>query len=428
MTKTLKNLVSSALIVVLAIPHFVFASQTETYGQDYPLYDEGNYIDWYDLNIVDVFDFYEEHQLLLLEDEELFAEFLEARAIMEIQAPAVEAYNILVSNFWQYVNGYQTLIFPETYAGAWVDYGTLVIQVTDLSPETLAFYHYLVGLDAPVRFERVDFSYNQLISFGEVFVDYLGDVVIGWGVNTKANTYAITLYENFAQSTAIYNAFDDFSRFVPIPLEVSIGAMNYFSMLMGGSALGSGSVGFTGFRSGTAQAALLISGHVVVGADGMNVVRNGQTIGSVQVLRFANVASGNPGTTHGDWAVVNLNATGAALVTNQLRSGGRINGFQLQTPVNTTVNAIGRFTQTSGVVVAVNQSFTAPLGNQMFTVSGLTRVNTFGTRPMPGDSGGPVFTNNILRGIIVSVSGTLPTWYFSPLQHSANHFTPRITN
>ena len=393
-----------------------------------------NYIDWYDLDIVDFFEIYDEAYLTFLEDDYLFEQFLEARAIMEIQAPAVEIYNVLKDAFWQEIDGYMELVFPDTYAGAWVDFDTLVIQVTNLYPETIAFYTSLIGNADHVRFTQVDFSYNLLRTFGEIFVDTLGDIVVGFGIDTMNNSYSITIDENSLQALDVHNSFTNLARVMPIPIDLSLSQPGeFFSLLGGSSADRHASIGLSGTRPGTGQAALLISGHAAVGAGTATPVqRSGQTIGTVQVLRFSSFTVGSPGTTQGDWAVVNLNAVGAAMVTNQLRNNTRIQAFTNSAPVNTVVNAIGQHTISTGTIKAVNQTFAAPFNGVWHSVSGLSRVNTFGTSPIPGDSGGAVWMTvgsfNSLTGIISGGPANLPVWYFSPLQHSSTHFSPRLIN
>jgi len=93
-------------------------------------------------------------------DSGLLAEYMEIRRLMEIQAPAVAVYNVLMQAFF---NGIE-LVYTDTYAGAFIDYDTLVIQLTDISADVTAFYVALLGYDAPIRFKQVEFSLNQLIA------------------------------------------------------------------------------------------------------------------------------------------------------------------------------------------------------------------------------------------------------------------------
>lgn len=58
-------------------------------------------------------------------------------------------------------------MYPDSYAGAYVDYDILVIQLTDISYAETSFYTDLLGANAPIRFEEVRFSMNELNAYGE---------------------------------------------------------------------------------------------------------------------------------------------------------------------------------------------------------------------------------------------------------------------
>ena len=411
---------------------------------DYDSYDyENNYIiDFYDLNIVDVFNYYQYMELLALEDPNLFEAFMEARINMEMQSGAIEAYSLIVDSFIHYVDGYIDFIYPSYYAGAFIDGDTLVIQLTNLSPSVTQFYTDIVGTYAPIRFEEVQFDFNTLMSFGQIFVDNIDANVVSFGIDTIGNTFNISLYENDADSIDARSSFSDMARFVGIPISVSLDTFPEAELLIGGSGIRTStsnfSVGLTGTRNNSNQAALLTTGHAFLNVPvGTRVYRGNQHIGDLQVSRFGNTFStGSPGTVGGDWAVINLNSVGASMMTNETRLGDRINAWSSQhTPVGTLFMGAGVNNFWHGRVSQINQTLTfTDVGpsNLSTNVSGITIARRYAGNSQDGDSGGTIFTTPnahtvTMIGIHVGVRGNAET-LFSPMLWNNHQFTPRTVN
>ena len=75
----------------------------------------------------------------LLKMKRFLSNFLDALHVMEIQAPAIDTYNIMMEQFLQEIDGELQFVYPDTYAGAYIDdYGMLVIQLMNAGDE--AFY------------------------------------------------------------------------------------------------------------------------------------------------------------------------------------------------------------------------------------------------------------------------------------------------
>lgn len=72
------------------------------------------------------------------------------------------------ANWWT-----DSIIYPDHYAGILFCRDLLVIRVTDLEEETLAFYRDILGEDAPLGFGIAEFSKNELISMADNFAEYL---------------------------------------------------------------------------------------------------------------------------------------------------------------------------------------------------------------------------------------------------------------
>jgi hypothetical protein len=313
-----------------------------------------------------------------------------------------------------------------------VDYDTLVIQLTCISDESTAFYWDLVGRDAPVVFKQVEFSLNQLIAFGEIFVEAIDAPLVSFGFDTMANSFRITLDKNCDSSMQVEESFGMTARFMPIPLIIALCEPAFDMALIGGTQIsGNGrsfSVGITGRSRIIPGNALLTTGHAFHYTETGTPVRRGtQEIGRLQVFRDGRHFAGDTGTIHGDWAVVNLNASGSSMMTNMLRSGDRINSWRGSSaaPVGTVVMGTGAMTlRWSGQVRDVNIEV---INSNNHRRTGITRVAPIGnTAPTNGDSGGPIWSTSTSLTMFEGVlsAGSPIFWYYSPLMWASAHFTP----
>jgi len=427
--KNLKMVLAIALAIslVFAIPTAMLANNGY-YEQ--PLEEVIN-IELDDLFIIDIFDPY------TIEDAELRAEFLETQRIVELQEPAIQAYNVLMDAFLTEVDGVLKLVYPDNYAGAYIDpytNDTLVIQLTDISREATDFYMNLLGSGAPIAFKEVNFSLNQLIDFGQIVVETLDDVLVtSHGFDTLNNTYHIGLYIGCADSMQTASVFSEMSRFLPIPITFELEGNFEDVDLRGGAAIraerqngtftGSFSVGISGNHSGSPS--IITAGHPFVGlpANGNTRVFSGNNhIGNLNAFR-AGQHAGNTAVGQGSWAIIHLNQTGQRMMTNQMMNGSRITAVNNTVPVNAVVRGSGHVTNSwTGTVTHVNQSYSTAAINY----TGMTRVSTATGQPnaRQGDSGAPIYRN--ISGTITYV-GTLSSvgdgmftgniFFFSPHQH-----------
>ncbi|MCL2356724.1 MAG: S1 family peptidase [Defluviitaleaceae bacterium] len=400
------------------------------------------YTDIGELEIFGAFDL--DEALMLLEDYEVLAVLAETREIMELQTPAVDAYNVLMDAFR---NEYGEIIYPDNYAGAFVEHDTLVIQLTDTSAEVWAFYTNLLAHVAPISYKQVDFSMNQLVTFGEMFVDAIDDSdarIVSFGVDTLNNVYSITLYQNCSESAQLADSFNETRRFLPMPVAIDMCMPAEVSMLWGGNEIRNArqvpfSIGLTGTRPGTGAPALITAGHAFVGLQtGTQVFSGGQPIGTLQAFRVGHHFGGSPTPGQaGDWAVIGLNPTGAALMTNQLRNGFRVQGHSASVPVNTRVMGTGHRTiHWEGNVLGNRNVRIYDRNVYQFTMWAQTSVTPTFRESVGGDSGGTIFRESggiaIFVGIHTAASvnnatGVTVSWYFCPLANFSSHFSPRIT-
>ena len=417
--------------VMLASSIFINAGNTtipsifEQYA--YTSYSEYINVDLLFPEVTDIFELFQG-------DEAQIAFHLEMEHIMKAQESAINAYNTIMAAF---SNEYGYLTYRYNYAGAYIDYDTLVIKLTDTSFESTDFYTTLLGVGAPIRFKQVEFSLNELIAFGREFAETINAPIVSMGFNTKANTFNVTLYENSVYSLQILSGFDEMIRELPTPITITLGQFSVPTSLSGGSKISNVtgsefSAGLTGFyhTEGTDWPALITTGHSFRTASAnAPILFNGLPIGNLHTFRFGSHSAGIPRTVNGDWAIITLNDLGANMMTNNIQNGMRVTAFQRTVPIGTIVRGSSAITPFWwGTVYAVNQDITGRISPNVYvTAHGLTTVTAAinpAHFPTNGDSGGIIYTFNGNTATMVGVAaGTRRdfdtnegvAWHFSPL-------------
>jgi len=428
-----KKLLALLLASVFALSTSVVMFATSDINDDdiYAL----EYIDFYDLEIIDVFDEYTGLNLEILEDPELLTEFLYTREIMRLQQPALEAYNLLMGEFLSSNrSGEIAFAFRDDYAGAFIDDNhNLVIQLTNMDWDTVALYQSLVEYSDAVSFSEVAFSINELNEFGGVFVDALDEgnlQITSHGIDVITNSFSISLYYADEESVAFMNSFDVMSRMLPIPISFSLSAQIESLMLEGGVGIGDRthihdfSVGATG--TGPVGNVLVTTGHIPGIRVGMNIFRNGNLIGRVHSFRGP---TGGAAGASGDWAIITLDSFGTGLMTNRIRTGERLVPGQqnfLLRPPGTLVGGTGMLTiHWSGRIARTLQTFN--------NTSGITFVTPIARAPIAGDSGGTIYIpgsvtgqvilDGVLAGRLENGAGTVLYWTYTPAIWFAHFLT-----
>lgn len=276
-----------------------------------------------------------------------------------------------------------------------------------------------------------------------MFVNSINAPITSFGQDTRGNTFRIGLYQNSADSTQMIESFNVMSRFAPLPITFEMETFKTPQDLRGGSGLRRGtgqgtgqfSVGSTGTWVGID--ALITTGHAFIGhpVNTPVYIPGGTRIGYLHLFRVGDYRVGVTGSTHGDWAIVRLNAAGSSMMTHLIRNGAGIWGITPFVPVGTLVHGSGMNSFAwAGEVSAVNQTVYASI---IYTrITGLTRADRGGeTAPVPGDSGGtidlggftPYFTGVLAtigyRWQILPLPRRIFHFHFSPVGH-ASHFLP----
>jgi len=401
---------------------------------------DSNFYEYENLFISEIFDKETGLNVEFFRYPELLEEFLKTERLMELQGPAIAAYNLIMQEFVVIEYDGIWFEFPDDYGGAFIYDNKLIVQLTDLSEDNVSLYLDLAKDEAVVEFTQVVFSLNELYNYGELFLEVLEEVgmsVASYGIDTFNNKFNITLYDNNYLNISLFNRILETTRAQTIPIRLSVGStLEEDTTLEGGSAItvanGGVSIGAAGESRvpGHTGSALITTGHATGIRLGSEVLRNNVIIGNVVAFR-----NGNTGTHaqnfNGDWAVVRLNQAGAAGLTNRIRNGRRITSqhFARFLPVGTVVSGSGRTTLNfSGTIAYTNQNFGTTRGVKLITPTG-------NTTPYSGDSGGTIFTgsgnNVVFEGVYVGrllLNGVIQHWAYSPHFWSHQLFIPRTVN
>ena len=209
--------------IVLMLTRFTVFFNESYYSE---VLNHGMYIDFFGLDKNDVFDEATGLNMEILEDEYLLHWFMESRRIMQEQTSAIEAYSMITRNFIRHIDGRLQFFYPDNWAGGFIESNVLIIQLTDLNRNYLEFYLDRICLNAPVEFRRAEFSLNQLISFGEAFVNKLEESnfqVVSHDRDVRNNQYRIDLCAYDPLSEVFIYSFNVISGFLPVSIYISVG-------------------------------------------------------------------------------------------------------------------------------------------------------------------------------------------------------------
>lgn len=327
-------------------------------------------------------------------------ELLKVEQAMRQQEGALDAYELLFRSF---PKDEETglPIYPDEYAGEYIDGDKLVLQLTQNTPENQSKYLELCNNSDKVVFRQVPYSLNFLESLEGQALEFSKRYdVVGWGVQRKNNNFVIRVLEED------YNEIQrDYSRqrsSLPITFEIESKPQNCATSLIGGNKISTNgysfSIGIGGKYNG--QPALLMCGHKT--AKNGNVTYNGTVIGKVVKSQYSNGAVG-------DWGIVQITNSSYSPTHNVCSSGSNINisDWYSSAPEGTSIYKYGYSGGYAyGTIISTQQS----IDYNGLVVKGLTTSSvthsTSGDPVLDGDSGGPVyFKQNGVYKICGTVSG-----------------------
>lgn len=333
--------------------------------------------------------------------------------IFEIQRRACEAHELLYASFdWN-----ETYIYPDDFAGDFIDYDTLHVQVTDEA--TIDYYKGLLSeYSDAVVYDIVDYSYNELFGEAENFVASIDEDygVVSFGVDVTQNKGLVdviaTDYE--ALTLNIEKSKQNISeKLIIMPQENYI--QSTATSLVAGSPISYNGSNFTLGGSGTynGNTAFVSCGHAVV--QGGTVKSGGTTIGTVAVKQYANRQ-------YGDYSIITANS-GYTSTSRVFTANGNVTNFRgyLNNPaVGTYVYRYGNVT--GQAYCEIKRTNLTVLADNTYNIYGMTEAKLITGTDAKGNSGGPVRNDDYFCGVQHGDdNANNPTYiYFTPYVYISN--------
>ncbi len=340
------------------------------------------------------------------------------------QSEALQAYEKLWNTFKMDSNGCP--IYPDEYGGEYIDGNTLYVWLVDLTEELKEQYHSICDYSGNVEFLNARYSLNELDALKEKVMELpLEYHITGCVADRRENKLRIYLLE---RQEYIFHDLDHVLGGTEYIVEEGNYATLCSTNLCLGNSLGIPNIGtFTLGTCGTynSQPAILTAGHCVPGP---NVsIRYGDTLGTVfatsQISHCAYQSLG-------DFAIATIDSSQQLnfVTTNVLQplfSPSTISGvlFSGWAPVGTNLYAYGKETHlVSGTVSQIGVvQYVEVNPIEHVDVNGVIQVTPYSTNIDQGDSGGPVFCNDLYMGNLFL--GTLTGhddyyFYYSPVSYA----------
>lgn len=339
--------------------------------------------------------------------------------LMLSQENALFASEALMKAFGSDENG--TVVYPDDYAGSWIDNDVLIISLTDISNETKAKYDDWIGEYAEyVQYEKAEFSYNYLKSKEESIVENLEEEnnieIVGYTVSQRDNEVVVEVEADNSVSRSLNTLEEDIVDGIPVSIvEVSDAELAY--NLYGGNGISNLSTGasFTLSCCGTynGSSTVLTCGHDSSQAVGQSIkdVSSGRTIGSIVYRRYS---SGG----YGDFEIVSV-ANSSFTTTNRVLTGDSLIGSIYYPSVGTTVKFFGSSTGRVCYGTVTETGVTRSYANGI-NIKGLTKVEITSGSVTQGDSGAPF----VIAGSDGTRFGGLLHGYSTSLTKVYVYFTP----
>lgn len=318
--------------------------------------------------------------------------FLYEKAI-QLQEKAVAAYQLLDQAFDHDSLGYT--LFPDDYAGSFIEGDKLVLLLTDTSAMTTNKYRawakeyadYLVFKDAL-------YSYNEMQKCSDSIAQVVannGYTVTQYYVSETSNEIVICVQKTAATDDLLERKlYTEFS--VPVRIEEAESTTTTTTNLRGGNKIVN-SISSTQWIEMTLSCcgtyggykAILTCGHGGQSAgDTIKYYSNtGSTIGTVNYHRYYNNGTG-------DFEIIKVTNTSIFDTTNKITSSYSVTGTLSDPPVNTVLKYYSRTTSSFGYGGVNNRNITVN-ADGTHTIKGLTRIKVISGSCQPGDSGGPFF-------------------------------------
>jgi|GEM_PF-4268977 len=345
------------------------------------------------------------------------------KSMMQTQEEAVEAYNVLLDSF---DTGNFNYVYPDEYAGAYVEGSTLYILFTTDESNYLSHYKSLLGQYNCIEYLLVEHSQNELnqametaanylsgsYQVGALYIDVMNNNAVIEVVDSNVSKANNSLLEA-ASTPDISSDIMDMIQIKPGSYSEPVKSYN----LVAGNQIKVGNYYYTLGVCGTfnGNKVAVTAGHGVTSGSYVRYLTNVVQFGVVSKVQFANNQVG-------DFSYFSTNYPSAdTYVTTPLvrYSTGATTPFKgtvSSLPVGTYIYKFGKTTGESYLrVTAVNVS--VPIEQKDGTIINIrlmTRAVHIKGTTHAGDSGGPIRYNLSFAGITSSVSKDGTTMHFTP--------------
>lgn len=354
---------------------------------------------------------------------------------MQLQEKPLEAYHTLYNTFGRDENG--VYVYPDEFAGTWIDDDKLVIAITDVSKNTLMNYYNILKDYNCIEIKEVEYSLNYLKERAEEVYSQIDDGFISeYGVDVMNNSLKFGYNGDLKEFEQKLKAFTSDLKNEPASYCSEFAESN--ADLVGGMPIQSGGYAVTLGMCGTSGPnftanAVVTCGHYM--SVGNDVNHNSDTdtslIGRIRIVNFSE-------NSYGDYAIASVSDSADDVLTNLVK-GSTVNtvitDYEDSIPINTVFLKYGNETGFSVRKVVDTDVNTNVRINPTTTVriKGLTKGSLLsGLTSADGDSGGPIFYTasgtNYFVGVHSSGNSTTNMVYFTPYQYFSDDFIPKTTS
>ncbi len=363
--------------------------------------------------------------------------------VTELQRNAILANEILIQSF----EHSDTILYPEDYAGVFIDYDKLHLVLTP-GADVQHYCDVLGEYCDYVIFDFADYSFNDLLSLSEEYISRIPENALSSvGIMSDIDAVHIEVYSEYEDEVIKcingdfsvddnYDFFGSVRRAILadhllitftdskissttsfIPSGNSVQSRNNVSSVFGTSTLG-GSGTYT--HSGTTNDSFLVAGHAINSTYNLLFYSNNY-IGTMQYCRFTNNG-------YGDFAFTTMSSAYSPNYYTHVSYYGTttLTGYVLSPPQYASVSTYG---QTSGAasgmvietgITAIYQYYIGYSNNEPqyaeITIKGLSKIKLSSGSCASGDSGGTVRSGYSFAGIVDASNIEVGNYYvyFTP--------------
>lgn len=307
---------------------------------------------------------------------------------------AIDAYDELVERMGIVIpSDYRYPNYPDDFGGAYYDGGYLHICLTDNTSDAQTYYRSLVSNPDVIVFEHVDDSYNELYNtMMNVVTDNVDDISSA-AVNVCDNVVEIGMPVDYNGEKAKQIATKACEKNIVVVDEEKASCA---TKLVGGQRISrtgsNGTMTICGTWNG--KSAILTAGHcVVTGVTYRHLSNSGTELGTGAYRKYNSNQFYDYGviTLSGDYTLSNLvmYSSGTQAITSRQTSTSSLQGTTIWKYGSTKGFATAKIEATNAVASYADGT----------TLYGMNKASFVTGTGYKGDSGGPVYLNNVLYGI-----------------------------